>query len=64
MLDQLRVYKNKVHVANCPARSVMYWWTTTGCPIAAVELMRKFIKGEIATTRYGEWSWEWMQLPK
>lgn len=62
MLNQLRVYKNKVHIANVPTAGLALG--ITGVPWQAILLMRDFVKGKIATTRYENISWEWMQLPK
>lgn len=62
MLNQLRVYKNKQHVANIPVKGLIFG--TAGCPYQAIELMQKFVRGETDITRYEQWSWEWMQLPR
>lgn len=61
-MNQLRVYKNKQHVANIPVGRLIFG--TAGCPYEALVLMRQFVNGQTATTRYKEWSWEWMELPK
>jgi hypothetical protein len=62
MLNQLRVYKNKVHIANIPVKGLIFG--SAGVPYQAIELMRQFVKGETASQRYEQWSWEWMEVPR
>lgn len=62
MLKQLRVYKNKVHIANVPINALGLG--ITGVPWQAINLMRDFVKAKTATTRYEAWTWEWQWAPR
>ena len=64
MLNQLRVYKNKVHFANVPVRKNGYVQSIAQGPFNVIQMMEEFASGKTATTRHEVWSWEWMEVPK